>query len=83
MTTITVRSHERAKPAKKPDPFAEVMNAKRAIFARRYGIELVDHTDERLNRPAEYVPGPGRMTLQQIAEQLKGLARMAKKIGGA
>lgn len=34
--TVTVRAYDRKKPAKKPDPFQETIEARRAVLLGRY-----------------------------------------------
>lgn len=36
MTTIKVRSYERAKPERKPDPLMSMIEARRAVLLGRY-----------------------------------------------
>lgn len=81
MSRVSVKAYDRRKPEKKPDPLSPLMEAKRKAFERRWGIEVINDNDPRLDRPHQYAPGAGRQTLQQIAEQLAGLARLAAKIG--
>jgi hypothetical protein len=76
--TTSVSSHTRRLPEKAPDPFAPVIEAKRATFARKWGVELIGANDDRLAKPiADPVPGPGRMSLAEIAAQLRTLAKLA------
>jgi len=76
--TTSVSSHTRRLPEKAPDPFAPVIEAKRARFCRKWGLEIVSDNDDRLAKPiADPVPGPGRMSLAEIAAQLMALAKRA------
>jgi hypothetical protein len=48
--TVTVRAHERKKPAKKPDPFQSTIEARRAILAARWKPSLERaRADARVN----------------------------------
>lgn len=74
MTKTQVKAHTRGKD----DPFAPVIEAKRARFCRKWGLEIVSANDDRLAKPiADPVPGSGRSTLSEIADQLMALARRA------
>jgi hypothetical protein len=80
--TIPVSAHTRRQPEKAPDPFAPVLEAKRATFCRKWNVELIGANDDRLAAPvADPVPGPGRLTLAQIAAELAALAKLAANIG--
>jgi hypothetical protein len=80
--TTTISSHTRRLPEKAPDPFAPVLEAKRKAFASKWGVEVVSANDDGLAAPiADPVPGPGRLTLEDIAAQLKALADRAAEIG--
>ncbi|MBB4347998.1 hypothetical protein [Aliirhizobium cellulosilyticum] len=78
-----VRQHERQKP-RKPDAYIErhldliERRADRIAFLNFRGVEIVSANDDRLAKPiADPVPGPGRMTLAEIAAQLMALAKRA------
>jgi hypothetical protein len=48
--TVTVRAHERKKPAKKPDPFQSTIEARRAVLAARWKPSLGKaEADKRVN----------------------------------
>lgn len=75
--TTSVSSHQRRLPEKAPDPFAPVIEAKRARFCRKWGVELISANDDRLAKPiADPVPGPGRVTIESMKAQLRDIAKM-------
>ncbi|TCV66329.1 hypothetical protein [Neorhizobium sp. S3-V5DH] len=75
--TTSVSSHTRRLPEKAPDPFAPVLEAKRAAYARKWGVELIGANDDRLAAPvADPVTGPGRVSLESLKQQLKDIAKM-------
>lgn len=75
--TTSVSSHTRRLPEKAPDPFAPVIEAKRARFCRKWGVELIGANDDRLAKPiADPVPGPGRFNLESMKAQLRDIAKM-------
>lgn len=75
--TTSVSSHTRRLPEKAPDPFASVIDAKRARFATKWGVELVGSNDSRLSVPvADPVPGPANMPIEHHRSLLKTLATM-------
>ncbi len=82
MKTVPVSAHTRRPPEKAPDPFAPVMAARRRAFAAKWGVELVGSDDPRLAAP---VPAPTKaasaMSLDEISEQLHGLADQMSRIG--
>lgn len=81
MTTINVRPYTRRLPEKPRDPFAPVMEARKQAYARKWGVELVGSNDDRMNA---HVPDPSnrsRMSMAQIIEKLRWLAKLWEKIG--
>jgi hypothetical protein len=76
--SIKVKAHVRGAP----DPLTPEIEAKRSRFESKWGIPMVSANDDRLAAPiADPVPGPGRLTLEDIAAQLKALADRAAEIG--
>ncbi len=76
----TVREHTRRPPEKPADPFKPVMEARKAYYARKHGVELVGTDDARLSRPVadQATGGP---SLASIAAKLAELAKAWKRIG--
>lgn len=73
MTKTNVKAHTRGKD----DPFAPVIEAKRARFCRKWGVELISANDDRLAKPiADPVPGPGRFSLFEHNWLIRSLARL-------
>jgi hypothetical protein len=73
MTITKVKAHTRGVP----DPFAPVLEAKRASYARKWGVELVGANDDRLAAPVgDPVPGPALVSLESLKQQLKDIAKM-------
>jgi hypothetical protein len=78
----TVRQHERKKPQKP----AEYIDRHLALIERRAdqvaflkfnGVGIVSANDDRLAAPiADPVPGPGRVSVESIKQQLKDIAKM-------
>lgn len=75
MKTVSVKAHVRRKAEKAPDPFAPVIEARRKDFARKWNVELVGANDDRLAAPIAD-PGPMRVTVESITQQLKDIAKM-------
>jgi hypothetical protein len=84
MTTIPVKGHTRRKP-EKPREYIDTHMAlfprrSDAIrFAMRHGVPVVSADDARLYVPLPEPAYGGRLSLSQIANQLKQLAGMGKK----
>ena len=76
----TVREHTRRPPEKPADPFKPAMEARKAYYARKHGVELVGTDDACLSRPVAE-PVRGGPSLASIAEQLRGLAKLMSNIG--
>ena len=76
MTLTNVKAHTRGKE----DPFKPVMEARKAYYARKHGVELVDTDDARLAQPVAD-PAPGGPSLASIAAKLAELAKAWKRIG--
>jgi hypothetical protein len=76
----TVREHTRRPPEKPADPFKPVMEARKAYYARKHGVELVDTDDARLSRPVAD-PAPGGKSLATIIEDIRDLVKVWKRIG--
>ena len=76
MTITNVKSHTRGKE----DPLKPVMDAHKAYYARKHGVELVGADDARLSRPVAD-PAPGWPSLASIAAKLADLAKVWKRIG--
>jgi len=76
----TVREHTRRPPEKPADPFKPVMEARKAYYARKHGVELVGTDDARLSRPVAD-PATGGPSLSSIAESLRNLAKLMSNIG--
>ena len=77
---INVREHQRKEQSKPADPFAPVMEARRRVYAKRWGVELVGTDDARLSRPVAD-PATGGPSLAYIAAKLSDLAKAWKRIG--
>ncbi|MBW8285869.1 MAG: hypothetical protein K0M55_19950 [Rhizobium sp.] len=78
MTITNIKAHTRGKE----DPFKPVMEARKERFCRKWGIQPANTDDARLSRPvAPPEPISARTSMPQIIEQLRGLARLAAKIG--
>lgn len=76
----TVREHTRRPPEKPADPFKPVMEARKAYYARKHGVELVGTDDARLSRPvADHAPGGP--SLLSIIDGLHNLAKLMSNIG--
>ncbi len=75
MTTIPVKGHTRRIPEKARDPFASDIDARRKDFARKWNVELVGANDDRLAASIAD-PGPVRVTVESITQQLKDIAKM-------
>lgn len=77
---ITVREHQRREPQKPEDPFANLMQSRRARFAAKWRLQLTDTSDTRLSQP---VPAPthGGRTMAAIVDGLHRLAEVMKRIG--
>lgn len=76
MTITNVKAHTRGKE----DPFTPVMEARKAYYARKHGVELVGTDDARLSRPVAE-PVRGGPSLSSIADQLSKLAKLMSNIG--
>jgi len=76
MTITNVKAHTRGKE----DPFKPVMEARKAYYARKHGVELVGTDDARLAQPVAD-PAPGGPSLASIAAKLADLAKAWKRIG--
>lgn len=76
----TVREHTRRPPEKPADPFKPAMEARKAYYARKHGVELVDTDDARLAQPVAD-PAMGGPSLSSIAESLRNLAKLMRNIG--
>lgn len=76
MTITHVKDHTRGKE----DPFKPAMEARKAYYARKHGVELVGTDDARLSRPVAD-PAPGGPSLASIAAKLADLAKVWKRIG--
>lgn len=75
--TIPVSSHTRRLPEKAPDPFAPVIEAKRARFCRKWGLKIVSANDSRLAKPiADPVPGPVRFNLESHSSLMRALGKL-------
>ena len=73
MTIVKVKAHERGVA----DPFAPAIDARRKDFARKWHVELIGANDDRLAAPvADRVPGPGRVSVESLKQQLKDIAKM-------
>lgn len=79
--TITVKAHTRRPPEKPADPFKPVMEARKARFCRKWGIEPANTDDARLAQPVAD-PAFGGPSLASIAEGLRSLAKIMRNIGG-
>lgn len=77
---ITVKEHTRRPPEKPADPFKPAMEARKAYYARKHGVELVGTDDARLSRPVAD-PATGGPSLASIAAKLSDLAKAWKRIG--
>lgn len=77
MTITNVKSHTRGKE----DPFTSVMEARKARFCRKWGIEPANTDDARMSRPVS-PPEAGGPSLASIAEGLRNLAKLMRNIGG-
>lgn len=77
---ITVKEHTRRPPEKPADPFKPVMEARKARFCRKWGIEPANADDARLSRPVAD-PATGGPSLASIAAKLADLAKVWKRIG--
>lgn len=76
MTLIRVKEHTRGVP----DPFASIIEAKKARLAAKWHVELVGTDDERLHQPIPApAHGPGRRPLIEIAGQLLALAKSIRR----
>lgn len=78
MTTIKVRSYERPKPEKSREYIDTHMalfprRSDAIMFAQRHGVLLVSEDDARLHAPIPEPSHGGRLSLAQIASQLKQL----------
>ena len=76
MTITNVKAHTRGKE----DPFKPVMEARKAYYARKHGVELVGTDDARLSRPVSD-SATGGPSLASIAAKLADLAKAWKRIG--
>lgn len=73
MTIVKVKAHDRGKP----DPFAPVLEARRKDFAHKWHVDLIGANDDRLAAPiADPAPGPGRVSVESLKQQLKDIAKM-------
>lgn len=77
---INVREHQRKEQSKPADPFAPVIDARRRVYAKRWGVELVGTDDARLSRPVA-APVRGGPSLASIIEDLRDLVKVWKRIG--
>jgi len=78
---ITVREHTRRPPEKPADPFKPVMEARKARFCRKWGIQPANTDDARLSRPVADPATVGK-SLATIIEELADLAKHWFKMGG-
>ena len=76
----TVREHTRRPPEKPADPFKPVMEAHKARFCRKWGIQPANTDDARLSRPVA-APARGGPSLASIADSLRNLAKLMRNIG--
>lgn len=76
MTVTHVKAHTRGKE----DPFKPVMEARKAYYARKHGVELVGTDDARLSRPVA-APVRGGPSLSSIIEDLRDLVKVMANIG--
>lgn len=76
MTITHVKAHTRGKE----DPLKPVMDAHKAYYARKHGVELVGTDDARLAQPVAD-PAIGGPSLASIAAKLADLAKAWKRIG--
>lgn len=76
MTVTHVKAHTRGKE----DPFKPAMEARKARFCRKWGIQPANTDDARLSRPVAD-PVPGGPSLASIAAKLADLAKVWKRIG--
>ena len=76
----TVREHTRRPPEKPSDPLKPAMEARKAYYARKHGVELVGTDDARLSRPVAD-PATGGKSLATIIEELAALAKLWLKTG--
>lgn len=76
----TVREHTRRPPEKPADPFKPAMEARKAYYARKHGVEIVGTDDARLSRPVADT-SPGGPSLASIAAKLADLAKAWKRMG--
>lgn len=76
----TVREHTRRPPEKPADPFKPVMEARKARFCRKWGIQPANTDDARLSRPVAD-PATGGKSLATIIEELADLAKLWLKTG--
>lgn len=75
MTIVNVKAHTRGVA----DPFAPVIDAKRATFCRKWNVDLVGANDSRLMAPiADPVPGPAPMPIEKHKSLLKALAELVR-----
>ena len=77
---IHVREHQRKEPIKPDDPFAPVMEARRRVYARRWGVEFVGTDDARLSRPVA-APVRGGPSLSSIIGDIRDLVKVMANIG--
>ena len=76
MTITNVKAHTRGKE----DPLKPAMEARKAYYARKHGVELVGTDDARLAQPVAD-PATGGPSLASIAAKLADLAKAWKRIG--
>lgn len=76
MTVTHVKAHTRGKE----DPLKPAMDAHKARFCRKWGIEPANTDDVRLAQPVAD-PAPGGPSLASIAESLRNLAKLMRNIG--
>lgn len=76
MTITHVKDHTRGKE----DPFKPVMEARKARFCRKWGIQPANTDDARLSRHVAD-PATGGKSLASIAAKLADLAKAWKRIG--
>lgn len=48
--TVIVSSYERRKPEKKPDPFSDIIEARKAVLAKRYAPVPKPSSPSRISR---------------------------------
>jgi hypothetical protein len=76
MTVTNVKAHTRGKE----DPLKPVMEARKARFCRKWGIQPANTDDARLAHPVA-APARGGPSLASIIGDIRNLVKVWKRIG--